>query len=273
MTMFPSACIWTCRTPVIKTLVQLKTSAFHSIDIEPRTLDAPGALELHKSLGMRVSCIALDHNAPFGDSLNGQGHGVLGKAVEYLKQGLEQGQRLGAQAAYIRPCLNRKHLNDFRSIVTDLADFASNKGIRLCVEHFPGRALATAKDTLEFLNRINHSNVFLLLDVGHTLLSREKAWEVVATAGNRLGYVQFDDNDGKKDLHWPLLDGLLTLEDLRRTLAALQQIGYGGSLGLELNEIRPTVLAALARNRNLLLRLQATDEPKSLKEPERRRKQ
>src|SRR5262249_42658930 len=132
-------------------------------------------------------------------------------------------------------------------------------GIKLCVEHVPRSALSTARDALTFVEQSGKSNLYLLLDLGHTLLTKEKAWEIVAAAGPRLGYVQLDDNDGKKDLHWPMLDGVLTEEALIRTLAALRATGYSGTLGLELVPyFHVSLVSSWSKNHNLVLRLQQT---------------
>src|SRR6266540_1789959 len=56
-----------------------------------------------------------------------------------------------------------------------VADFAAGHGIKFCVEHAPGRALARARDALAFVEQAGKANLYLLLDVGHTLLSKENA--------------------------------------------------------------------------------------------------
>jgi sugar phosphate isomerase/epimerase len=104
------------------------------------------------------------------------------------------------------------------------------------------------------------------------LLSKECPWETVAAAGPRIGYVQLNDNDGRCDRHWPLTDGKLREDDVRRTITALAESGYGGTLGLELNPDRTGLVSGFSKNRNLVLRLQAAGEVKSFKEPETRRK-
>jgi sugar phosphate isomerase/epimerase len=81
-----------------------------------------------------------------------------------------------------------------------LADHAQARMVRLCDEHLPGRALADAAATLAWLRRAGHANLFLLLDVGHCLLTREDA-AVVRDPGALLDYVHLDDNDGTGDLH------------------------------------------------------------------------
>lgn len=273
MAFLPSACIWKFRDPVTEVLTKIKQTAFHYIDVEPGTLAAPEARKKLAELGLKVSCVALDHGLPGDASLEGDSPDRLRRAIDHIKQALEICRDLGAGAAYVCPCASAKRLKAFGASVGELADCASKKGIKLCVEHFPGRALPTVKDTLNFLEQIGHPNLYLLLDIGHTLISGEDPAEAVRKAGVRLGYVQLNDNDGKKDRHWALLDGRLTEQDLARMLQALEQVGYAGTLGLELENMRPSLISALARNRNLLMRLQSPVEIKSLKEPEERRKQ
>jgi sugar phosphate isomerase/epimerase len=65
----------------------------------------------------------------------------------------------------------------------------------------------------------------MLLDVGHCLISGEDAAAVIQRAGERLGYVHLDDNDGVGDLHWPLFHGRLTREQLANAMTALRTIG------------------------------------------------
>lgn len=270
MTMFPSACIWVFSIDIDAALKQIQETAFHYVDVRPETLQAQRTVDTLKNLGLKVSCVELE---PGVSSLDGKGPVESRKALEHLRQNVEKAHSVEAKAAYVRPCSRGRHLQGFAAGIAELAGYAAERGVKLCVEHVPGTALPTAKEALSFIQRLNHPNLYLLLDVGHTLLSNEKPWDIVAAAGDRLGYVQMSDNDGKKDRHWALLDGRLTAEDLRRILEALTQVGYEGTLGLQLSSHLRILASDFSRNRNLLLRLQMTTEPKSMKEPEARRKQ
>jgi sugar phosphate isomerase/epimerase len=272
MTMFPSACVWHSRDEIADTLRQIKQTAFHYVDIEAATLDDASALQAQKELGLKVSCMALDRRMPGNGALNYSDTSGSRKSLEYLKQALIKAGKAGARFAYLRPYAARKDEKPFAAAVLQLADVASASGIRLCVEHSPRSPLRSARETLAFVERLSHPNVFLLLDVGHAILTKEKAWEVIAAAGKRLGYIQLNDNDGRRDRHWPLLDGRLTVDQIARILGALQGVGYDGTLGLELARDPASLISGLSKNRNLLLRMQESGEPKSLREPEARRK-
>jgi sugar phosphate isomerase/epimerase len=267
MTMFPSACVWNFPPPVAEVLKQVKLTAFHYIDVEPATLDTAGDLQAQKELGLKVSCVALDHGLPGRGGLDG-----LRKAVPHLKQALQKAADLQAACAYLSSCQDSRQLAEFGGVLRELADHASRHQIKLCLEHAPGRALASASEALRFVRQLDHPNLYLLLDIGHALLSREDPSRVIREAGPRIGYVQVNDNDGKKDRHWALLDGRLTRETLAGALEALKEVHYQGTLGLEVSGDFASVIGVFSRNRNLLLRLQLEQEAKSLKEPETRRK-
>ena len=270
MTFFPSACIWNFKDPLLETLVRIKQTAFHHIDVETEVISAEVQRKIGE-LGLKVSCVALDHHLPYGSSLGGNPDRIR-KGVTYLRQALEKAQGLGARFAYVAPCSDMRQIDSYRTALVELAEDAGRKGIKLCIEPVPGKALPGAREVLAFIEKAGHANLYLLLDTGHALLSREKPYEVVRAAGIRLGYVQLSDNDGKKDRHWALLDGRLKEDDLVQMLGALREIGYEGTLGLELSGKLPSLMSSLAKNRNLMMRLQAPVEVKSLQEPELRRK-
>jgi len=230
MQLFPSACIWLHEPPIDEALKRLKITAYHFVDASPSALEAPGVQDTLKGLGLKVSCVVLDSDLPSGLSLDGKEDGTRRKTVEHLKQALKKCESVGAQVAYVCSCADKRQLDRF--------------------------ALPAAAGALAFVEKVGHPNLYLLLDVGHTLLSKEKPWEIIEAAGKRLGYVQLNDNDGKKDRHWALLDGRLTMEDLIKTLAALKKAGYGSTLGLELKpKPRISLISDFSRNHNLILRI------------------
>jgi sugar phosphate isomerase/epimerase len=124
--------------------------------------------------------------------------------------------------------------------------------MRLCVEHIPGRALPTVAQALAWLERVDHDNLALLLDVGHCLISEEDPSQAVVQAGRRLGYVHLDDNDSVGDLHWPLLTGRLTSDMLEAVLTVLELGGYAGGVALELNPENPDPVRALREGREVV---------------------
>src|SRR5262249_43234560 len=149
-------------------------------------------------------------------------------AVDVVRRQIADAARLGATRAYVVPGLDASPagLTRFTEACTLLADHAGQRMVKLCVEHIPGRALPTVASALEWLDRVRHHNLHLLLDTGHCSISSEDPGDSIRQAGPLLGQVHFDDNDGKGDLHWNLLTGVLSETALRKCLASLRQVGY-----------------------------------------------
>jgi D-psicose/D-tagatose/L-ribulose 3-epimerase len=207
--------------------------------------------------GVRVVCAALGRDMPDGYALEALDLEVRRATLELLKRQIADAAQLGATLGYVIPGKEARveSLARFADACQLLAGYAGQRRMRFCVEHIPGRALATAAATLAWLEQVDHPNLALLLDVGHCLISQEAPAHVIRQAGRRLGYVHFDDNDGVGDLHWPLLTGRLTEQCLRDTLTALRTVGYDGALTLELSAGNADPVAALRQGKQLLERL------------------
>jgi sugar phosphate isomerase/epimerase len=217
--------------------------------------------------GLLVSCAAVGRGLPDGCTLDAASVQIRREAWEEVKRQIADAARLGATHCYVIPGMDGSDegLARFAEACSLLADFASQRMVRLCVEHIPGRALPSALGTLEWLERTEHDNLKLLLDVGHCLISREDPVHVIEQAGRRLGYVHLDDNDGVHDLHWPLLTGRLTQDLLKATLTALRGHGYTGVLALELRAENSGPVEALRQGKLLVERLLQTPDMKEEK--------
>ncbi len=241
----------------VAVLPQLAALGFSRVDVVAET-DRPAVyLEALADSGLLVSCAALGRNLPAGHALDAADVGLRRAALELLRRQLADAARLGATTAYLVPGTDGSEtaLACFAESCTLLADYAAARMVRLCVEHVPGRALPTAARTLDWLGQVGHANLGILLDVGHCLLSREDAADVVRQADDRLGYVHLDDNDGASDLHWPLFTGCLTEQQLAAVMAVLREINYRGGLSLELNPANPAPAEALRQGKAIVERL------------------
>jgi sugar phosphate isomerase/epimerase len=218
-------------------LRQIAALGFAHVDLVAE-LDRPSEQceELADS-GLLVSCLSLGRQLPPGHSLDAADVGVRCAALALLQRQIADAAQLGATTAYLVPGFDSgvAAMTCFAEGCALLADYAAARKIRLCIEHVPGRSLPTAAATLDWLQQVGHPDLNLLLDVGHCLISGENAADIVRRAGQRLGYVHLDDNDGIGDLHWPLLIGRLTQQQLADVIMALRAIGYRGTLALELN--------------------------------------
>jgi sugar phosphate isomerase/epimerase len=211
-------------------------------------VDRPAAhLEALAESGVIVQCAAVGRNLPAGYGLDACDAGIRRKTLDVVKQHIADAAQLGATSVYIVPGFDSgaAALASFAEACALLADYAAQRMMRFCVEHFPGRALPSVAATLAWLESAAQPNLFLLLDSGHCLLSGENPAESARRAGARLGYVHLDDNDGQSDCHWPLFTGQLTARHLEEVRDALWTLGYCGGLAFEFNPQHPHATAGL----------------------------
>jgi len=252
-----ACCIWALSGSEDDLLTQTAGIGFDWIDVQPFTFTAEGARAKISQLGLRVSCVGVSFGLPDGAALDSPAEQARTVALAHVERALAYGAEFGATVAYVVPGHDDSAatLDHYAQSLATAADVAAGLDLKLCIEHFPGRALPTASGTLNFLRQIGHPNLYLLFDIGHIQLSGEDPAAVITEAGPLLGYVHLDDNDGQGDLHWSLLDGLLTKATLTRTLAALDEIGYQGAVSLELSANLPDPLASLKQSREIVVEL------------------
>lgn len=251
-----ACCIWALSESETDVLRQVRDIGFDTIDIQPAHQRSLESRLLSQELGLSVSCVGASFGMPEGAALDHVEPGGLQSAIDHVIAAIQHGAEIGADTVYVIPGANDEPaaLDRYRHSIAQLADAAAEYEIKLAVEHFPGTALPTAQDTLAFIRQANRDNLYLLYDSGHIQMSGEDPETVIANAGDRLGYVHLDDNDGLSDLHWSLLEGVMTDESLITTLRALDSVGYQGALSLELSPALANPARALGESRDVLLR-------------------
>ncbi len=251
-----ACCIWALDGTETDVLRQTRELGFDWIDIQPAHLRTLESQLLAQELGLRVSCLGASFGMPPGAALDSADHSARQSAIAHAASVIDKASQVSAQVVYVVPGKdgNAVALQRYAESLDQLATVADERGIKLAVEHFPGLALPTANETLAFIHEVGHDNLYLLYDSGHILLSGEDPRTVILNAGERLGYMHFDDNDGMGDLHWSLLDGVLSEEGLLDTLRTAREIGYSGALSLELSPRLPKPATALRESRDILLR-------------------
>jgi sugar phosphate isomerase/epimerase len=185
--------------------------------------------------GLVVSCCSLIRGLRDEEMLDARDVDIRRATLERLCQRSNDAGQLGAACVYLIPGREASPagLARFAEGCRLLAEHSSRRMMRLLIEPVPGRALPDVATTLAWLKPFQ-GKVGLLLDVGHCLISQEDPAQVIQQAHAVLGHVHLDDNDGRTDLHWPLLTGKLSEQTLYRTLQALHGVNYGGGLSLEL---------------------------------------
>jgi sugar phosphate isomerase/epimerase len=235
---------------------QAAALGFQHVDVVGLAERPEAHREVLAETGLLVSCAAVGRGLPPGCSLDAESAQDRRTAVDQVRRQIADAARLGATHCYLVPGQDAgaAALTRFTEACVLLADFAGGRMVRLCVEHVPGRALPTVAAALAWLDTAGHANLALLLDVGHCLISGEDPARAADRAGDRLGYVHLDDNDGVNDLHRPLLAGRLTEDMLDAFFSALRRLPYDGAVCLELNPQNPDPVAALREGKALLER-------------------
>ncbi len=245
-----SCCAWALSGSPCEVSGQVAGLGFESVDLRPFAFAGERGRKELASAGLKVRCVAASAAVHDDLALESDDGAVVGAALGQLDIAFEYAAALGAGTAYIVPGGEAvPDLGRYAAALGEAAGLAQQSGLRLAVEHFPGRALPTVAGTLELLAEIDHPNLYLLFDLGHAQMSDEDPVGAIEGAEARLGYVHLDDNNGVDDSHLALFDGVLTRETLRRTLAALPSVGYDGPVSLELNPKLPDPADALRRSR------------------------
>ena len=261
-----SCCTWALAGTETDVLTGIASTGLRHIDHRPFDFRSSESRRLISDLELTPTCMATGFGMPEGAALDATDVNARTAAIEHTRRALEYAHETGIQRAYILPGEEggKESLKRYADSVAGLANAAAGYGIKLCIEHFPGKALATVRDTLDFIAELGHGGLYLLFDIGHAQISKEDPAGAVAMAGDRLGYFHLHDNDGRCDLHWALCDGVLTEDKLQNTLATLVDIGYDGPVSLEMNPALPDPLAAIDDGfRRVSSLYQSTTDPSS----------
>ncbi len=253
--MYLSCCVWALSAPEKDVYSDVNALGFRWIDIRPEFLKSSAAQAVARSHSLQVSSVAASYGLPEGASLDSPDDQSRAETLSRLHRVALQCKELGGSAIYLVPGPDgsKEALARYADSLATAAAKAAALGITIGVEHFPGTALPSAAETLAFIEAIDHPNLGLLFDIGHVQISDEDPAGVIRRAGKRLAYVHLDDNDGKGDLHWALLDGILTVETLREMFLALKDIDYTGAVSLELSPQLEDPFQALQRSRQIVL--------------------
>lgn len=123
-----------------------------------------------------------------------------------------------------------KAWNNLVDTISKCAGTAEDYGVLIALEYKPENILNNVDSTLRILKEVNSDTVGALFDTGHSIVAREHLPTAVEMLGDKLFHVHVDDNYGDWDRDLP--PG--TVHDFRPFLEALKQIGYKGSLSMDI---------------------------------------
>jgi sugar phosphate isomerase/epimerase len=104
---------------------------------------------------------------------------------------------------------------------------------------------------LRLIEAVGRTNLGVILDTGHQHAQKENLSLAVKKMKNRVFFVHLSDNDGRDNLHLALGDGSI---DWKAFFAALREVGYQGSLGIDVGGV-PDVDAAFLRSKQRILEM------------------
>ena len=248
-----AACLWGLPGDPVAAAGRMRELDYDTVDVDPGYAELEGADRTGAKL--TVTCLAAGHLFPEGVALEAADDEARGRAVARVEASLREATGLGAEFVYVAaPTSGPENRKRFRESMVGLADAAAGLERRLCIEPFPNSGLPSVAAMLDFLEETGHPGLHVLLDVGHCLIAGEDPAAAVEACGERLGYVHFDDNDGKGDLHLALTDGVLTAETISETLAAVAASTHEGpvAVAVEGHLHLPDPAAAMAQSLRIL---------------------
>ena len=225
-----------------------KEAGFEAIEILgfPKEISPSSIKEIKNSLekhDLKVSTIAL--GPPLGLSqgklcIESEDNKIRERTLEHIKKCIDYAIELESEIVYV--CTTRrkdefadkeKALVRVKKFLTECADYASERGINIAIEHAPGTLIDKAAFLNEILKELNIRNIGALLDSGHLNMTREDLATTVSST-EKIFHVHLDNNDGKNDIHTPLDIGTLTKKDFLDFTKALKQSNYNGFYSIEL---------------------------------------
>ena len=117
--------------------------------------------------------------------------------------------------------------------IGELADYAKQYGIKVCVENlpFPLYPLASVEAVCKLVDTLKRENLKVCLDTGHAAIFKgSDVGSAVRIIGSRLEAVHIHDNMGKEDEHLIPGDGIIDWDGFA---TALGDIGYDKVISLE----------------------------------------
>ena len=162
-----------------------------------------------------------------------------GEVVDDLKRAMDFAAELGCNRITTCP-LNEGTDTLFEADYGRIFDYAvesfgeacaHNRDVRVCIEYKINDPMArclfgSAGETVSFCLLVGADNLGATLDIGHSLLARERPAQaaVLLDRAKRLFYVHLNDNDGVWD--WDMLPGAYHFWETIEFIYVLRQLGY-----------------------------------------------
>lgn len=169
------------------------------------------------------------------------------QCVEDAKKGIRGTATLGAKNFIVHPLMpfgwqmiGDEHVNEFFDInydyIRQIVVEGANYGVNVCLENMPmpDLPLGSVQQVLDFVKKVNHPNLKICLDTGHTLIYDFQPGDAVRLIGkDLLSALHVHDNNGQRDQHLDPGQGIGKWKDFA---SALYEINFEGVFSLETHE-------------------------------------
>jgi sugar phosphate isomerase/epimerase len=123
---------------------------------------------------------------------------------------------------------------EFVETVQRVMEVVEDAGLRYAMEPHPYRYVANAAGMLRLLDHVPSPALGINYDPSHTFPSGDMPHVAVLQLGRRVFHCHFSDNDALTNAHWRPGMGKI---DWRALLTALQEVGFDGTLSIELEDV------------------------------------
>jgi sugar phosphate isomerase/epimerase len=123
---------------------------------------------------------------------------------------------------------------EFVDTVRRIMAIVEDAGLRYAMEPHPYRYVSNADGMLRLIDHVQSPALGINYDPSHTFPCGDMPQVAIYRLGSRVFHCHFSDNDALTNAHWRPGMGKI---DWRAVLKALHQVGYTGTLSVELEDV------------------------------------
>ncbi|MCI8464411.1 MAG: TIM barrel protein [Lachnospiraceae bacterium] len=162
------------------------------------------------------------------------------EAIAHAKKGVNAASALEAPRILVVPDHPGYNLDAdvvwkaFCDSITELADYALDKGVRITVEPLTpmeSPVITTSDHCVRLMRDVKRENVHFMMDIVPPTIAYEPFSDYFTKLGERMDYIHICNNDGRTDAHTRLDEGIIPLEDMFRVF---KNWGYKDYVSAEL---------------------------------------
>lgn len=132
---------------------------------------------------------------------------------------------------------------DFVSAIQEIVSFAEGAGLRYAMEPHPYRYVASIDGMLRLADHVPSAAMGFNYDPSHTFPCGDLPNIAIYRLGSRVFHCHFSDNDACTNAHWRPGMGKI---DWRGLLKALHDVGFDGTISIELEDVPQVANATTA---------------------------